>query len=180
MFNPFIWLDGILLGAAQKFCDKFQRVTGYTKFRLEKWSLILIVVFHWACAVIRVDSFLFLLLLIFTSGCVVTVHITERQEVEFQKTGKLRQAFFNTMQARLVVTLFMGCFAILGITSADFSLYVLSYGQASYILWVYFGACIPRPPSKSKMREWYEKGLSSLNDWLKPEPALIPISVSNR
>src|SRR3989344_1889209 len=51
MFNPLTWLDGILLGAAQKLCDKVQRLTGLTKFRLEKWAVIMSVVFFWADAV---------------------------------------------------------------------------------------------------------------------------------
>ena len=173
MFNPFIWLDNILRGAAQKLCDKVQQLTGLTKFAFEKWALISAMIFFWGCCFLSKDIPLAGVLLFISSLVVFMVRYIEKQEAEFLKNGTLEAPLFR-MPFRIIVLFVIGSFAFKEFLSADYASKIASYGHVSYILWAYFGSCVPRPPSKSKARERYENGLTWLNDHLKPSP--VPTS----
>ena len=173
MFNPLTWLDGILLGAAQKLCDKVQRLTGLTKFRLEKWAVIMSVVFFWADAVSNPTGLIITANLYITFIMVVIVRIVEKEEVRFLASGELTPSLFHESLVRLAIALGFGLLIALTVLVADEHLLSVC-AEASYVAWVYFSTCIPRPPSKSTMREWYEKALWRLDDMLQPttDPAL--------
>ena len=42
---------------------------------------------------------------------------------------------------------------------------------------LYFSACTPMPPSKSKVRRWYEGVITRISDSLAPTPEPIPIRI---
>ncbi|MFA5998076.1 MAG: hypothetical protein WC814_01690 [Candidatus Paceibacterota bacterium] len=105
----------------------------------------------------------------YATGGAFLVRSIERKEAEFLKNGNFVQPFFD-MPVRVAILIGIGSLATVNFVSADFGNNVLSYGQISYIACAYFDACIPRPPSKSKVRELYEKGLWWLNDKLQPAP----------
>lgn len=160
-------VDSFLLDKAQKFCDRFQRLTGFTKFRIEKWlaiSQMFLILYEFVVArAIFMLTPLLVLVVVFT---VLVVHYIERQESAFLKNAELdAPSKGNTAGLRLsilamvVLTVFVGSALLLwSLILAD----------------AYISLCIPRPPSKSKMREWLEKGLQELNSLL-PEPAPIRV-----
>lgn len=164
-------LDSFLLSLMQKFCDKMQRTTGLTKFFFEKWSLILISPCYWMLYFSDFDT-MWLFISIGVSVCTfVLVPIIGWQETEFLKKGLLRLPVGNTPILRIICILFL----IFDVTL------VYTYGNSSYLWaaggmtlttsWYYLECCIPHPPSKSKARELYEKGLSWLGDILEPGPS---------
>ncbi len=179
MFNPLVWLDSILLGAAQKFCDNAQKYLGWTKFRLEKWALMLSAISA-AMALYPTGIIGLFLAPALCSLVVRRVIVLEREERAFLKNDDLAEPMYGT-GGRVFWLLFFGYFAcghILDLQNfEDRSLLCMDIFTVSS---VYFNSCIPRPPSKSKMREWYERALTALNDWLKPEPALVPVPVAGR
>lgn len=171
MFNPLKWLDDVLLGAAQKLCDKVQKITGLTKFRLEKWAMIMLAVFF-GVAMICLSSPPSVLVALFPLLAISVasgVHAVEKEEVEFLRNGNLRKPIFGVF-GRIMWVAFYGFLVSISLSTWDYVDKMLACGDASYILFVYFDSCIPRPPSKSKARELCDKMLTVLNDMLKPVP----------
>lgn len=177
----FTWLDGILLGAAQRFCDRAQQLTGLTKFRFQKWAAVISMMFYVLDTIVYssrhdIDAIRFyaigmLIFLLSMSGFVL---MTEIEEKEFLTKGKPMLSIFHDAGTRLLTTGFysgMGVAAFFCKDGAD----NLACSTMCCVMFVYFSACIPRPPSKSTVRKWYEKMLTMLNESLKPEPVFIPI-----
>jgi hypothetical protein len=171
MFNPFRWLDGVLLNTAQKFCDKFQSITGLTKFRLEKWALITSAIFFGGLTILLTEPILAVLALMYVPIAAFTVRAIEKVESEFLKNGSLIMPIWN-LPVRLTFTSVQAFSAYLSFSvNMDYKNQMACYGIVAVILWMYLSSCVPRPPSKSKMREWYEKALTWLNNQVKPAPA---------
>lgn len=173
MFNPFKWLDGTLLGTAQKLCDKIQRLTGLTKFAIEKWTLIVMTAFFGTYTVTNSSTINILLIVTLTMLVVYVVHYIERAEVRFLKDGDLEYPIFNAPM-RLSWLCINGFLAYISFISDDYAEIILACGYICYILFCYLDECVPRPPSKSKAREWCDKLLTALNNWAKPAPAPTP------
>ena len=168
-------LDSLLLSVAQKFCDKFQQFTGLTKFRLQKWTLITSTVFFWGGNVSYFDPAMFALLSINTFSMMSIVRRTEKEESEFLANGKLFAVPWSDASLRFVLAMTIGCMGFLmWLLPSSKGGQWMSYGMISLSIWLYICACVPRPPSKSKAREWYERGLTWLNDQLKPAPIPAP------
>ena len=173
MFNPFTWLDRVLLGALQKFCDKFQRLTGLTKFRLTKLAVIMMTSFFLTSLLFWTGTFdrvlVCLLLVIATASIVFQIELQEQMFLEYGPDSLPLP--FNGVIGRIVWLVFYGFFtAMLFVDPFDFESTMLVCGNVSYVLFIYFDSCLPCPPSKSKAREWCEKALMWLNDRLKPSP----------
>lgn len=173
MFNPLAWLDGLLLGAAQRLCDKTQRLFGLTKFRLQKWALIVSTVFYCGFYVFDQRPVIAVLLSIYIAGSLFLVRIIEMQESEFLKNGGLVMPPFGVLQRIFWFSAYL-ILALPGLSSENYGDRLLSYGLLCYVLFIYLSDCIPRPPSKSKMREWSEKALTWLNDLLASPPVPVP------
>ena len=168
-------LDGMLLGPAQWLCDRIQRLTGLTKFVPQKWMIIMTTIFFWGCAVfLELVSSTLVWMLLFTAGAAFLVHWAEKEEAEFLINGNLRFSPANILFVRLVITFTYGFLGGINLFFQNLGGQLFFYGSMCFIAWVYFSACIPRPPGKSKIREWYEKGLWWLNDKLEPAP--VPAS----
>lgn len=173
------WFDALLLATAQKFCDKFQQFTGLTKFRLEKWSLILSLASIW-WAVLTIDVsivFLFLVIpisLICTMSVLRLIRAVELEEVEFLKNGHLIAFPSRFLPFRLLTVCVFGGMGIYNLLFFGRTGQALFFQQLSIVASVYFSACVPRPPGRSKAREWYEKALTWLDGKLAmpPEPAM--------
>jgi len=176
-------IDSFLLDKAQKFCDKFQRLTGFTKFRIEKWLLIMIPLFAFVGLLITaltaetgvhiiILAFIVVLAMIPVVGLYsLAILVVERQEREFLKSGKLSaHAETNVPIFRIagMAVFFLSVYTIdfLGLAIV---LALMCCTAVSYVL-----MCVPRPPSKSKMREWLENGLTWMNGIL-PEPTPIRV-----
>ena len=170
MFNPCVWLDRVLLDAAQKFCDKFQRLTGLTKFTFQKWAVILSMLFFAVVAVYDFDLVLVAMAIINTTYAVFIVYKIEEEESKFLENRNLTISPFHDSSERIITlffaTPFLFVFSIIGSPRS----YLCMCSVVCIVAWVYFSACIPRPPGKSKAREWSEKAMMWLNDKLKPAP----------
>lgn len=189
MFNPFVWLDSVLLGAAQKFCDKVQRTTGMMKFSLERIALVVILssVLPIKDLIPIMGSAIAMMTVVLASMLVFVSVVEERL---FIKTNLLRRPVFSGFFSRITWTLLLGsslCFIIpvvamgvmLRIPKSSILLGgLIGLAMVGMISYMYISACIPRPPSKSKMQEWLNKGLWWLNDQLKPSPAFVPIQIN--
>jgi hypothetical protein len=168
-------LDGMLLGPAQWLCDRIQRLTGLTKFVPQKWMMILMPIFFWGGFIfLELDSLIVGYMLLFTVSAAFFVRQAEREEAEFLANGNLRSSPANILFVRLFMALIFGFFGGTSLFLQNVGGQLFFYGSTCSIAWVYFSACIPRPPGKSKIREWYEKGLQWLNDKLEPTP--VPTS----
>jgi len=174
------WIDGVLLGIAQKFCDKVQMYTGITKFRLEKWAIVLsssCILGAWALflpeAGLTAGLVLSPMIIALSVSTVWNIRKIEAQEVEFLKSGRFHVSSSSiTYRGFLLTMTLLFCVAVMPPVDA-----VNLLCDAGYVFLVaegYFSACIPRPPGKSKFRKWYETALTWLNDQLKPDPIPAP------
>lgn len=171
-------LDAFLLDKSQKFCDKFQRLTGRTKFQLEKWSLIAAATSYWMFVVERPSPFLMSISLMLSVSYIFVIREIESEERAFLARGELKYDVSHSPVERSNFLLFNGTFLLLGLWAF---LVFLAPGFLWFCTWIvsvlarkYFSACVPKPPSKSKMREWAEKSLMFLRDQLPPAPVPIP------
>jgi len=166
-------LDATLLGLAQKFCDRMQQITGLTKFRFEKWSLIVAMMFMWHYSLLNLIEPVHLFALCLTTLLLFRIIRTvEVCEARFLRDGELFLFGFARRESRIVILLLYTLFELL---FALYGAWDLVCEFVCLVLWVYFAACIPRPPSKSKIREYYEKGLEWLRGAVGPIPTPIPV-----
>ena len=103
MFNPLAWLDGVLLNVAQKFCDKFQRITGLTKFVLQKWSLIFGTSLLTWLTLSRMEEFVGTIFLVVAT--VVSARIDEKSEREFLKKGNILYEPSHNKRTRILMVI---------------------------------------------------------------------------
>lgn len=169
-------VDAFLLAKIQKFCDRFQQTTGFTKFVPQK-LLLLSAALLFGIGIILSGSLIWIAAYVGYFGLVVCGIIrTDNEEEEFLRTGKIYESGFAAPSRRLLQ---LCGFLVL---SFLFSLFpvedgngFISFAFLLFSVWMYTCACVPRPPSKSKMREWYEKALTWLNDKLAPASAGAPV-----
>lgn len=171
-------IDRILFVAAQWFTDRFQRLTGLTKFWLEKWSFILGTL-SYCFGVDSASVAIWAVFLIFYT--VKIVRGTEKHEAIFLRSGVLLLGAFNhsLLRRSAAFVLFLvdvvAVIFYLGVSSA-LTAFPPVFLCATFVLaYVYFSACIPRPPGKSKLQEWSEK----LKAWARgiSDPAPAPTSI---
>lgn len=173
-----MWIDTALLARAQSFADRFQRLTGLTKFWLEKWTIIAAGVFYMIFAARPFVMVLIGIAAILWVKIFFEVKNIENKEKIFLSSGQLYFNEWGDPRARTFPLVVIGLLLVVALVLIPFvseSLWLCLYTIAS-IARSYFSACIPRPPGKSKMRQWYENGLTWLNDRLKPAdaPAMVP------
>lgn len=176
-----------MLDWAQKFCDKTHRLTGLSKFKLEKWAVIL-----WGLlfiASVMLDTLVSFSTIV-TIPMIITIPIVtaivaemvrqiENREARFLERGILSQGFWHFRATRIIallVLVFLNTVYLQRFGGGDVPFLLDSFRCVVIAVWIYVSACIPRPPEKSKARQWCEKGLGWFNDKLvtPPEP------VSNR
>ncbi len=180
------YIDTFLLNKAQKFTDRFQWLTGLTKFWVQKWLIIFEMILSWLLVVVGgepVAYFVVALYMTFVSTLVV-FQLEKREEQFLKGSSALEPEKLLDPEKRkgpvLINMSIFFIFLVLGSEGLDGSFCISAQG-AIMILYIYVAACIPRPPDKSKMRQWYERALWWLNDALKPagESALVPVPVRN-
>jgi hypothetical protein len=175
-------IDSFLLARAQKFCDAFQRLTGLTKFCLEKWAFVmsaLSLISYLVLTLMDIGPVAMVYLLlpgaIYAFSTVADIKRIERDEQNFLLRGELHWNDRHISGFRLLV---LGSLTVLGL-----ALLVVEEGPqvpfaltafAAYTVGTYIGACMPRPPGKSKLRQWYENALTWLGEWLREEPSPTP------
>lgn len=175
-------LDSRLISRAQWFCDKFHDLTGLTKFTLQRWALILSWMFFCVSSVIMIIgsgiAWVVYVLLPLPSLCAIRVFFLsrniKREEIEFLRSGKLEYNIFHSTPTRLILVLTNGIMAVVNLVSLNFLQELAFLGTVFLIAWFYFSICIPRPPGKNKVREWYENGLWWLDSKLQEAPIAAP------
>ncbi len=163
-------MDNLLWALAQRGCDKFQRITGLTKFRIEKWAIILwgvLVCFKSLKAPFDPMFVAFGISAVFIGFC--TARTIEYSEKCFLRDGSLLPPVVVSIPLiRMLVIIFSVPHFLV------FPVSITSCIDFSYLVWLYTAVCIPRPPGKSKVREKYEQGLQWLHEALQPPPDLAP------
>lgn len=167
------YFDDLLLNAAQKFCDAVQRLLGFTKFRVEKWALITNMLSFCLFVAFALTPGAVASILIFGNvlSSVLSVKEIEHEEAEFLESGAIHYRLTNSRFFRLLPIAVLGPSTALFLETPLCGIFLSAF--ASFMAVVYISACLPRPPGKSKMREWCEKGLSWLNDRLPEVPAPV-------
>ena len=167
-------LDDLLLAVSQKFCDTIQALTGLTKFRIEKWSMMISSIL-WIAGFfaygITLGVVVFIVVMPSTTLCVL---IIERWEVAFLTAGELHPPVGST-SARITTFWIYSFLFLLNVYSNNSGF--ISLGIVFWVGFWYIDACVPRPPAKSKAKQLWESGLWWLHDRLKPEPAMVPIPI---
>ena len=174
-------IDDFLMVRAQKFCDTTYATVGITKYRISKWALILYNVYTimlgimsgFVQALWTTPSPQHLLLLLPLALWLYVVYVIDRDEVHFLKHGTMRgkSERFCNYDLRLVSCRFFGSFTVLELVIGHLDGIIQNM---LFLLFVYTGACVPRPPSKSKGRELYEKSLMWLRGKLTKQPVPQP------
>lgn len=171
-------IDGFLLDKTQKFCDKFQYLTGLTKFRLEKWAIIIGIVSYWMFAIWIVFLLVMIAALLLMVAGIFMVCKVESDERIFLARGELRYDVENVPELRIMNLATYGILLLfsflLALISSAPELLWLCWWIVSVLARIYFSACVPRPPGKSKVREWSEKSVMWLRDQLPPAPVPVP------
>lgn len=169
--------DEKLLSTAQKFCDKMQEITGLTKFFFEKWSLIMFLL-SISVEILSLYGESEHSSLIFAAGFSCSVNILvwvpeicriEKEEMIFLRHGMLKFPRLYDFSRR---------FPLVGMVLLLVCLHLwvcqppLSYFHPWIFFggWIYFSACIPKPPGKSKLRQW-------LDDLNKSMQNPIPVTI---
>ena len=163
------WIDERILSIHQYIVDISQTWLGFNKFFFQKWSFLV-----WAFAMVHsiitdtmFESGLFIfgtiMLIWLTILAFVEIIRSEYEEAKFNQTGQIVYNKLHQQHLRVKLLLLCVLFTILE--------YLLSSIPTMALLTVhfYFSVCIPKPPSKNRLRKGYEKLLWKLNDWLEPE-----------
>jgi len=162
----------------QPFQDWWQKLTGYTCFWLAKWCAVGVFVWHFLADMVGLQdgevSFVFLvvwnvLMLFFVAFAFLFCELVDK---EFARgRGYANEERVGTVSAILrkctvlivyvAVAAFPLAFAIGGVRN----LYIL-FSLIFLLAFLYFSACTPLPPQKSKVRRWVE----AAKVWLQPAP----------
>ena len=163
--------DAFLLTQMQKVCNKFTELTGRTKYRLQKWTLIVGFLVWLANAILVFDPELVMLGFFFFTTVVLATYITEEHEAEFLAKNNIQSSLFSFSLERIIATII--CVVMFGLmaVSGNFQMCLV---VIIFFIWIYTTACLPWPPSKSKVRQMYEKSLAWLNDKLSPVLEPVP------
>jgi hypothetical protein len=57
---------------------------------------------------------------------------------------------------------------------------LVSLGYILYVFIMYFCACDPLPPAKSKVRQWLESALNGISKALVPKPGIVPVPIPSQ
>lgn len=168
-------IDRALLSAFQKCCDVFQRTIGLTKFRIERWAIIctLICMYMVEIVTLSFEPPMLTAMAFFTAVCFFMVKRSERHEREFVERGSIYTDSGPFLRLYVLCTSSALCGSLLFLSpfTAQTAWYCGSH--VCFLVWIYVNVCVPRPPGKSKMRQWLESALTWANDALSPAP--IPI-----
>lgn len=168
----FKWFDAVLLAASQKFCDGFQRLTGLTKFRLQKWAQISLVASTWL-VVFAIGPSLLLVSLASVSSVTVAgvIWLDDEAEVVFLACGHPQLDEGTTVLQRLFAVCVCAAMPVSIFLSDTIGGLPLACFGVSYIAWMYFSACIPHPPTEeSRVQECYKWARAWLDSRIAPLP----------
>lgn len=152
-------LDEKLLSTAQKFCDNMQKTIGLTKFFFEKWSVIGIVAaltmnaFFWNNWFFSAIDGIVIFLATFS------IFEIEKRETEFFRNGTLLFSKWVDAPKRVEDVISDIFLILINLTSAIIigpPACLMGIAILFSIAWKYFSVCVPRPPGKSKLREWLD------------------------
>lgn len=172
--------DAFLCKKAQKSCDEIEKVIGLTKFTLEKWILVVlvIVIMMWRASSLLNDfnSIAITISLIAIFVTFVQIYLTGEREKEFLRSGLLHFSICGNASFRITVLILSLSLVfyllpdVVVFPSTD--LVAVLFMILLFVTWVYINNCVPGPPGKSKIRKWYENKLTKMNRKL----SAIPVS----
>lgn len=178
-------IDALIQSVFQKISDRFTVLTGLTKFKLEKGALIVYLMSFWVGALsgefnpaaIVTDLFV-------TLTSIPLIYAIGKNEARFLAKGELVRSVWHDTHMRIFFFLLW----VFGIplclllfpqkNDEQFIVPAIIATVISFIVWMYFSICTPKPPTKSKVRELLEKGLKFLKEVrgkLQPTPTPVPV-----
>lgn len=173
-------LDGFLCRRIQKKVDRIQEITGVTKYRLSSWIAISAGFCMLTFDLLMLHFNPFDLTLDFLMVCylVAVVRENETHEREFLTKGMMRIPIVG--RPGIGARVGMLIVAVLYLTIMFYLAHEVKiphmFASASFFLFPLFGyidACVPRRPTKSKVRQVCEEILSLLDRALGRE--LVPV-----
>lgn len=178
----FLVIDRYLLSLVQKICDKVQEMTGVTKFGVSNLLLATFTICVWIKAAPVLTGVDWITVGMITGYIAMLVRENIQHEKIFLENGSLIAPHYTKF---CLQPMWRGIFtvSILLTTLGDIFVWgkreeesLFLVGSAAFLLSIFTMACLPRPPSKSKMRELYEKALGKLSEKLGPQTAPKPSS----
>lgn len=165
-------LDTYLLGKMQKATDFIYDTFGITKFRIEKWAIILSGLSYAMFAVMAQILILVGIAALLNIFSILNVYLCEKEERSFFADGKISLPRTDASFRMLFLLLWIVMTPLLLIDFVGLMLFV--YAVASLTRY-YANACIPRPPRKSKIRQLLEKAREYFREVAMPAPVFAPI-----
>lgn len=179
MFNS---VDSFLMNYAQKFSEKFQKLTGRTCFFLASMCLAVdAAIGFFRLFIIHKD--LERIIILFTSLIILVLAVIEYfEDKSFNRKkfdGYVNHLIIAGRSLRFFCLSMCLIFCLVAIISKDYSVNNLlrDSGFVAFTLATYFGSCTPLPPKKSKIREWLEAGQKAFSEVFAPalKPVQVPI-----
>lgn len=178
-------IDNGLLTKFEKFSHKWQKLTGKNCFWLAKLSAV--------CGAIFGTLFIglgiliqpktgiigFPLIFFLFFGTILSVKIIRLTEtmVELMNLLGLSNPTKITMKNQRVLSVFFFVFFFSLVASVGLSnpvFFLMAFYAVSEVAEVYFTACDPLPPAKSKIRQWLESLVSAAKKAVSISPAPVP------
>ena len=149
------WLDRTLLNALQRGCDWITQRTRVTKFTLEKWSLLLIVISFVAAAIVNLNAVGIIVTVVLVIFGVSLIRDIEANEAIFLEYNTSWSSSWEDPWKRMVMlpTVFflIIVLALLPVKNDTQELVRGFFLVATLfvIAWGYVAACVPRLPTKT-------------------------------
>jgi len=110
----------------------------------------------------------------------------ENQEKRFLESGEIKYHLLNNFSYRIALLMIgivltmivfsVGFFLTKTYEVRDMVFVIALMSVMCFVMWGYFTACVPKPPCKSKIRQWCEKAIQWFRDIREPAPVPEPSS----
>ena len=160
---------------AQNISNEWQELTGLTNFWIAKWLVILWAILNTFSSiqngVFSRDKWIVVMMWFIT---IWFFYLTEHKDKNWKNNGVANEE--RIIPVCLFLRTVLICFCVFeligwGITGNSGALFPFIF----YTAFFYFSACTPLPPSKSKVRKWYEKTLIKINKKLSESPEVAHV-----
>lgn len=187
-------IDWFVLGKFEKLAYWWQKLTGKDCFWLAKLCLVILLTGFAADYLVKIwllntgaprigSLAVYVFIAIFWYHHINSSQVDTYQKIGFGNENKLK---FKAIRVFIAIGDFLSMISTVFelIKSVDVMHFFLHLIYAiiaiALVSMVYFAACDPLPPAKSKVRQWLEKIVSAAKDAFSPAPQPQPIPVESR
>jgi hypothetical protein len=137
------WLDGILLGLAQRLSDSAHAAIGLSKFTLEKAALVSSAAFIWGGVILDPSAYVIVVIALYTGLVLMTVQKASSDDAEFIKNHTVKPPLYPA-STRLTVLFLCGTVGILFLLHPMYAINLVGCGIGCIPAWVYITCCTAR------------------------------------